>query len=239
MSTENNDGTRLTLDLWHPRCWAIETTSRLDGGILAHAVYDAPTAADERVDGLFTAYGDSVEEVETLLEAIDDSPLAGDVRELQRRFGGSEDVAPGNVVREFFLDYDPGKMICPTLLEHGFVHSAPVRIEDGEERWEVWYVGDRDAMSAALGDVRRASGAELSVERVVSRSADGPERRRRMDSLTAAQREAFELARDRGYYRWPRGVSTRELAAELDVSKTTLLGHLRRAEAKLLDPDGE
>lgn len=64
----------------------------------------------------------------------------------------------------------------------------------------------------------------------------GTERSRRLDTLTRSQREAFELAREEGYYRWPREVSTRELAAEMDISKTTLLEHLRKAESKLLDP---
>ena len=57
-----------------------------------------------------------------------------------------------------------------------------------------------------------------------------------MSTLTPAQREVFELARERDYYQWPHGVSTRELADELDVSKTTMLEHLRKAEGKLLDP---
>ena len=39
-------GTRLTLDAWHPNCWALEATSRTDGGVLAHAVYTSP-----RTDG--------------------------------------------------------------------------------------------------------------------------------------------------------------------------------------------
>jgi len=46
----------------------------------------------------------------------------------------------------------------------------------------------------------------------------------------------YEHAREAGYYEWPRGASTRELADDLDVSKTTLLEHLRKAESKLLDP---
>ena len=239
MSTDRSrvHGTRLTLELWHPDCCAIEATGRLDGGILAHAIYTAPTTEGQSVNGLFTAYGETTAEVERLLAAIDDSPLAGDVLELQERFGGGETPAPGNVVREFFLEYDPGVMICPTLLAHGFVHSAPVRIEDGRELWEVCFAGDRDGIEAALEGVSEDGRADVSVERITTRAAGESEYKRRMDTLTAAQREAFELARRRGYYQWPRGVSTRELAAELGVSKTTLLDHLRKAESKLLDPD--
>jgi len=61
-------------------------------------------------------------------------------------------------------------------------------------------------------------------------------REQRLDTLTTTQREVYEHAREAGYYEWPREASTRELAADLDVSKTTLLEHLRKAESKLLDP---
>ena len=61
-------------------------------------------------------------------------------------------------------------------------------------------------------------------------------RSRSLSIVDFPEREAFETARTDGYYEWPREATTRELAAELDVSKTTYLEHLRKAEAKLLNP---
>jgi len=233
-------GTRLTLDIWHPGCWAIEATEKAGGGVLAHAIYNSPKSdgpTPTSVNGLFTAFGSDTEEVEALLEAISDSENAGQLLELQQRFGRGRD-APGNVVREFFLEYDPNDMVCPTLLEHGLVHSAPVRIEGGRETWQVCFTGDRSELESALDGVRRDADAEVAVESIHSGDweADSP-RHHRLDTLTTAQRDAFEHAREAGYYEWPREVSTRELAEGLDVSKTTLLEHLRKAEAKLLDPE--
>lgn len=231
-------GTRITLELWHPNCWAIESTGRVGGGILAHAIYTAPTTEGESVNGLFTAFGQTTDEVETLIEEVRKSSLAGEVLELQERFGRRDSSSlPGNVVREFFLEYDPEDMICPTLLKHGFVHSAPVRIENGQEYWEVGFAGDRDEIETAIDHICEDGSAEVSVETVTSTPTGGSERKHRMDALTTTQREVFELARKRGYYQWPRGVSTRELADALDISKTTMLDHLRKAESKLLDPD--
>jgi hypothetical protein len=230
-------GTRLTLDLWHPNCWALEATSEYPGGILAHAIYDAPTAADDTVNGLFTVYGDSSAEVETLLDHIRDSRLTGEVQELKARFGrSSRSISPGNAAREFFLEYDPQDMICPKLVRQGFVHSAPCRIEGGREYWQVVYAGERERIEPKLDVIREEEGADIDVARIASSGSPDSERERRLDTLTPSQREVFDLARDRGYYEWPRGVSTRDLADELDVSKTTLLEHLRKAEAKLLDP---
>ncbi|MBV0901320.1 helix-turn-helix domain-containing protein [Haloarcula salina] len=238
MNRTDSAGARLTLDLWHPDCWAIGATARTDGGILAQAVYQAPEPTPERVNGLFTAYGETAETVEACLDAVRDSPHSGAVLELRERFGHRRD-APGAVVREFLLEYDPSALVCPTLLEHGFVHSAPVRIEDGRERWQVSFTRDRSELQSALDAVRRDADADLTVEAVATADSETQrsERERRFDSLTPAQRRAFERARSAGYYEWPRSVSTRELAAQLDLSKTTLLQHLRTAEAKLLDPE--
>ncbi len=236
---EEWSGTRLTLDLWHPNCWAIEATERTSGGVLAHAVYNSPKTDGDTpnsVNGLFTAFADTNEEVEALLDAIRESDRAGDLLELRERFGRARD-APGNVVREFFLEYDPADMLCPTLLEHGFVHSAPVRIENGREEWQVCFVGERTEIRDSLDAVQADADAEVTVESMSSSDYAGRTARdQRLDTLTTTQREVYEHAREAGYYEWPRGTSTRELAEDLAVSKTTLLEHLRKAESKLLDP---
>jgi len=52
--------------------------------------------------------------------------------------------------------------------------------------------------------------------------------------LTDRQREVVEHALDAGYFEWPREVTSEELAAEMDISRATLLEHLRKAESKLL-----
>ncbi|ELY72096.1 Bacterio-opsin activator HTH domain protein [Natronobacterium gregoryi SP2] len=228
----------MTLDLWHPNCWAVESTDRTGGGVLAHAVYNSPTTdgSPETVRGLFTSFGDTSAEVEQLLDAIRDSDHSGEVFELQERFGRARN-APGNVVREFFLEYDPSEMVCPTLLEHGFVHSAPVRIEDGSEEWNLCFAGDRSAIDDSLDDVREQTGAEVTVTSITtSEEPERSTRNERLDTLTIAQREVFDHARETGYYEWPRETTTRELADDMDLAKSTLLEHLRRAESKLLDP---
>ncbi|WP_336037022.1 helix-turn-helix domain-containing protein [Halobacterium yunchengense] len=228
-------GTRLRLDLWHPNCWAIQATERTAGGILAHAVYDTPIASGSTVNGLFTAYGETEREVNALISAVDDSPLTDTVWRLQTQFDTRRNrIAPGAVSREFFLGYDPSEMICPLLLEHGFVHTAPGKIEDGRESWDVRYVGERSDIQAELDAIREEADAEIEVERVGSVGRE-PTHERRVSRLTRSQREVYDLARERGYYEWPRETSTRELADELDISKTTLLEHLRKAESKLLD----
>lgn len=52
--------------------------------------------------------------------------------------------------------------------------------------------------------------------------------------LTERQRETVEHAFERGYFEWPRAVSSEELAEDLGISRATFLEHLRKAEYKLL-----
>jgi predicted DNA binding protein len=52
--------------------------------------------------------------------------------------------------------------------------------------------------------------------------------------LTDRQHEVIEHALAAGYFEWPREVTSDELAAELSISRATLLEHLRKAESKLL-----
>lgn len=229
-------GTRLRLDLWHPNCWAIQATERNAGGILAHAVYDTPMTGGSTVNGLFTAYGESEAAVESLISSIESSPLTETVRRLQTQFDTRRHrIEAGAVSREFFLEHDPGEMICPLLLEHGLVHTAPGKIEDGRESWDVRYAGQRTDIEAELATISDQTGAEIHIESVGVVGGD-PVQGRQLEQLTRSQRDVFELARERGYYEWPRETSTRALADELDISKTTLLEHLRTAESKLLDP---
>jgi len=57
---------------------------------------------------------------------------------------------------------------------------------------------------------------------------------RPLDALTERQREVLRTAYEMGYYDVPRGASSEEIAAELDVDASTVAEHLQRAERNLL-----
>jgi predicted DNA binding protein len=52
--------------------------------------------------------------------------------------------------------------------------------------------------------------------------------------LTDRQTEVLEEALDRGYFEWPREITSEELAEELCITRPTLHEHLRKAQSKLL-----
>lgn len=227
-------GLQLTLKVWHPGCWSIEVTEGRPGGLLAHAVY---RTSDDNVRSLFTAYGDTTTDVDALVDAIRDSPRTLSVLELEERYG-SRVATPeaGGAARELFVEEAPDHTVNDAFVSRGFLHDQPIRIVDGVEYWPVFYRGTRAELEAALAEIRERRHAEIEVTRISSSGPPQGSTPRRIDRLSEAQRDAYELARAEGYYSWPRETTTRELAEEQGVSKTTFLEHLRKAEAKLLDP---
>lgn len=227
---------RLVLDIWHPDCWTLTVTERLDGGLLGHGVYEV----DGHALGRFTAFGDTTDAVADLVAAIDASPLTASVRPIAGRNRSPTDrpghvIAPGKATCGVLVTYDPANSITPALVERGLIPDAPVRIRDGRERWAVLTHERRAIVRQRLEGVRTIADAEVEVVRIAAPDAVTtplfPE-----DPLSDRQREVFEFARERGYYQRPRGVSAADLASELGLSKSTVLEHLRKAESKLLDP---
>ncbi|MFB6134287.1 MAG: helix-turn-helix domain-containing protein [Halanaeroarchaeum sp.] len=56
-----------------------------------------------------------------------------------------------------------------------------------------------------------------------------------VSDLTEKQREAMELAIEKGYYARPRRISLKELAREFDISEQALAQRLARAEEKVME----
>ncbi|WP_424009464.1 helix-turn-helix domain-containing protein [Haloferax denitrificans] len=232
-TSELTGPTRLTLKVWHPDCWTLEVTENVDAGVTAHTVYNTP---EDTVKGHFTVYADRVEDIDDFVRATERSRLTDSVSELSPRHefdNGASNV--GNTTRELMVEYDPENSMTDSLLSHGFVHDAPVRVDDGWEYWPVIDTADRDDLRERLDSLEAANQAEIIVTKVTSVAGAKNHVSHQLDKLSNRQREVFELACRRDYYAWPRETTTRELADELDISKTTLLEHLRKAEAKLLN----
>lgn len=232
-TTTGTDGTRLALEIWHPDCWGLQATEAVDAGLLVHTVH---RTVEETVKGHFTVYADTTAQLDEFVEFANESPLTHSTVELgQRPTSGAPD--PGNATRELFVEYEPEHSISDTLVSHGFIHDASVRVERGLEHWPVFVADGRPEIQSRLESIRAETDAEISISKIASPAGDSSGTPDRLDRLTPRQRDAFELACERNYYAWPREIDTRELADELGVSKTTLLEHLRKAEAKLLNPD--
>lgn len=224
-------GSHLTLSIWHPDCWTLEVTADADGGLFGHGVYHV----DGKVKGRFTAYGESEDAVDDLVVAIEDSPLTDSVWRLNHQYDFDTTMpTPGNTFRSVLVEYGADDSINDALVSNGFIPDKAVWIRDGREYWTVVIEEDREQIQDRLDDIREERDADIEVQHIVSdnRETGGVLQR---SVLSQRQHDVFELARERGYYNWPRQISATELAEELDVSKATVLEHLRKAESRLFD----
>jgi len=102
--------------------------------------------------------------------------------------------------------------------------EMPFDIRDGEVTWEV--TAPTEQLSE-LGGQLDEFGISFSVEYI--RQEPGRER-----LLTDRQREIVEAAVEAGYYDTPRQCSLTELAAEIDIAKSTCSNTLHRAEEAII-----
>jgi len=236
-SDDRAPGTRpankLTLRVWHPDCWTLETTAVTDAALIVHGVY----MHEGVVTAHLTAYADTQGAIEDLVAEIETSRLTNGVARIYDRFDPSgRSEAAGNATEELLVHYEPHNSIHDAFVSRGFVPEEQIRIQDGYEYWNVIVSKDRATIQSQLEEIREEKDAEVTVEGMRSpdtRSSDPTD----TGGLSERQREVFELARTEGYYSWPRETSASDLADQLGVSKTTLLEHLRKAEAKLLGSD--
>ncbi|CAI48857.1 HTH-10 family transcription regulator [Natronomonas pharaonis DSM 2160] len=109
--------------------------------------------------------------------------------------------------------------------ESGLPVEPPCRIQNGTATVDLR--GSHDRLSA-FGQQLDAAGLDYEVE-FVGGFEDGADR-----LLTDTQRELLMTAIDLGYYDTPRGCTLTELAAHLDIAKSTCSETLQRAEGNLI-----
>lgn len=90
-------------------------------------------------------------------------------------------------------------------------------------------VGPQETISGTIGEYE-AAGVSPDLRKLGSYEG----REEPTDALTDRQEEVIRTAFDMGYYEVPREVSTREVAAELDLDASTVAEHLQRAERNVL-----
>ena len=226
-------GTHLELDVWHPDCWTLEVTRETGAGLIARGLY----TVDGTVQARFTGYGETEAAVDALVESARDSALTDTVHELEAHLDDQFVSVPGQATRELIVEYPTERSIYEPLVSRSFVPGATVDIRDGREYWAVVIDEDRAEIQRRLDGVRAEMDAEVEVCRIISSAGVGSTADRTGD-LSRQQSRVLEHAFEHGYYEWPRQVTATDLAADLDISKATVLEHLRKAESKVLRAHG-
>jgi predicted DNA binding protein len=222
----------LSFELWHPDCWALQVTDVADAELLAYGTLTDGQVARER----YIVGGESAAALDQTVETIRESPLTTTVAELGATLHGP---TIGSHTREIFVEFDAANSIDSSFVTRGFVYDGLPKMVDGHEEWSVLIHAPRRDVFETLDTIRAERDADITLQRIAG--VESPARQsmdERERHLSPRQREALALARERGYYEWPRDVTAGELASDLGVAKTTFLEHLRKAEGRLLDPKG-
>jgi predicted DNA binding protein len=129
-----------------------------------------------------------------------------------------------------YSHYEPNETIRNLLLrrrEQELVVRMPVEYtDDGDLR--ATYVGRDEAFRAAMGD--QPDGLEIEI---LSTGEYHPKAEDLFAQLTPRQQEILRTAVGFGYYENPREATHGDVAAELDLSPSTVGEHLRKIESKV------
>ena len=214
----------VAIDLWHPDCWTLRVSESTECTLFGTGT----TVREGTATGQYTLSAPDADALDGGVAAIRDSPLTRRADVLSPRGDGSG----GSATRSLLVEFDAGPSIRDAFTERGFVHRGRTTHEGGRERRTFLVRSSRGAVRRDVEAVAAAYDADVDVTRLAPATDTGDDP---ADRLSPRQREAFELARERDYYGYPRGTTASALAATLGVSKATYLEHLRKAEAKLLD----
>ncbi len=110
----------------------------------------------------------------------------------------------------------------------------PVYVDrEGFEYWEMasW---KKEILMKFVNDLKREKGIKLTIEKFHNVKLDTIYFPKIMPKLSNKQREAYQLAVEKGYYNFPRKVGLDGLAKIMKVSVSTLQEHLRKAEEKII-----
>jgi predicted DNA binding protein len=222
MDAEETELLSVTVDLWHPSCWTLRVSESTRATLLGTGT----AVHGDTATGRYTLSGPDTSALEDAVEAIRASSLTDrvDVLASRRPDGG------GSATRSVLVEFDAGPSIRDAFTDRGFVHDGRTRHEDGRERRSFLVRSSRTAVRNDIDAVSEAYDADVDLRRLAPAAGDDDPR----NLLSPRQCDAFELARQRGYYAYPRETTATELAGSLGLSKTTYLEHLRKAEAKLL-----
>lgn len=229
-SSKETRTSQLALQIWHPNCWTLQTTAAVNAGLIAHGVY----RYDDIVSARLTAHADTTEQIDDLVTEIKASPFTERAKVINEYFNPTLQAHPaGNATEELLVEYKPKNSIHDALVSRGFVPDEEIRVSDGYEYWTVIVTASRGTIQERLDEVRQEMNADIAIEGMKSTQTNIAQSQQ-TSQLSERQREVFKFAQDEGYYMWPRETSASELASKFDISKTTFLEHLRKAESKIL-----
>lgn len=109
------------------------------------------------------------------------------------------------------------------------ISTTPYFLSDIKHIYSV--IGDNESLAKCIELVKKGLG---TIERMTFKNA-AYQRHDILSTLTDRQREVLITAHKYGYYDYPKKINSARLSDRVGLSRSTLLGHLRKAEGRILN----
>jgi len=199
----------------HKGCWTPPLSERYPE--VSFLVPNSTRLADGSVGDMFYFSGPS-EYFDAIIDFLSEFHSIKKVEVMER----AEDYMIVNVVTS------SNKTISKKIYDCNCFIIAPIEF-DGPN--EIWTIGSakREHIQKLYKQLATVGETNLILLKEVDFG---------MSELTKQQKNVLENAISKGYYEWPRKITATKLAKKLNLSKTTFLEHLRKAEAKIITDYG-
>src|SRR3989338_1547179 len=124
-----------------------------------------------------------------------------------------------------------GKDSIAEVFDKALFFIQPALMKEGFEYWELgsWEKKELIEFFEKVGKIATVTMLKIKKE------SPAVFIQREVPKLTEKQQKVLELAVEYGYYKYPRNVSVQELAAKVNIPRTTFQEHLRKAEQKVMN----
>jgi hypothetical protein len=113
--------------------------------------------------------------------------------------------------------------------ELDLIYTTPIVMSN--ERYTCSVIGDNENLTKFVELMKTQFGKVVNM--TFKKAAY--QKRDILSILTDKQREVMMAAHKYGYYNFPKKITSEELSKKVNISKTTLVQHLRKAEERILD----
>ncbi|NOY10925.1 MAG: hypothetical protein GXO67_02305 [Archaeoglobi archaeon] len=215
---------KVTLRLWHPECWSIESTKDHPGVCL---VTKGVFKLEKEVRANFHLIAESYD---ALKEYMDD------IRNYDRYAKEVYIIGKSDLEADIHARFPSHATFYDKVFSLEFMPMR-VSISGGYEYWTILI--DEEKLSDTLNRLLEIDGIDVEVLSIANLKSFEDEEEEDVVSqisrkLSMKQKRVLIEAYRRGYFEWPRKTSVDELARSFGIAKSTCLHHLRIAESKIM-----
>jgi predicted DNA binding protein len=214
---------RAEIEIGEPKTCPVARASEMTGSRIDDVTRSSVRGVDGAAVEEFTVRADSTPESDC--ERTERSPSAVE--------GDPIFDCESHTVYQFSRDTETA-CVCERVELFGRPVSD-VRADDGS-LFVTCYLSDSEQFSALVTDLRDQFG-DVSVRELSRSGGETAADPRLVDCgrLTGRQREILEVAHEMGYFDYPKGANAGEVAASLDITRSTFSEHLAAAQQKVFD----